>query len=253
MKKYPHRLDEETLPERLEREQAKVVEDEAEIEEAVKNKRAIFVKALGEEYYSVGVYGYALDEAPAKVKTALSKSLEYHFSAFRMGVVTDVYEFLTILSLAVVLGETEIAESAAAARRDRYTNPNIEAEEIVFIVAELLSAFVRKDETAIGKILAANNPDEIDSNKIYKYDRMIFFPLLRLMAAIHRRDDANFTALLKARNDDFAKFYARVNDKNMPEALIDMPGLAVAALAKERGINFTDTSVYRPSELITRS
>ena len=253
MRKYPHGLDEEILPRDLEIEQQKVDEDKPKIKKAIADKRAIFVKALGEEYYSVGAYGYALDKSPTEIKEPLSKALEYHFSAFRMGVVTDVYEFITLLSLAVVLGESEIAKSAAGAKRERYTHPDIEAEEIVFTVAELMSAFVRKDETAIGKILAANNPNEIDTKKIYRYDRMVFFPLLRPMAAIHQKDADGFAAAMRTRQEEFVKFYARSDRKNIPEALIDMPGLAVAAFAKQGGVDYSDTSVYRPYELIVRN
>jgi hypothetical protein len=250
MRQYPHGLDEEILPEDLEMEQETIEEYENELAEAVEEENALFIKGLGEAYYDSACFRYALGEAAADIRSAMLKALEHLFSAFQMGVTTDVYEFIQLLSLAISLGDAETADSLAGAERSRYENKNVEAEEIVYTVAALLSALVRRDETAVAEILEANNPDKIDTKKIYRYDRMIFFPLLPLLAAVQKRDASRLTAAMQTREAEWVKFFSRQEQKNDPEALIDMPGLAVAALAKARALSFNDTSVYRPYDLI---
>lgn len=250
MRQYPHGLDEEILPEDLEIERETINDYEGEIDEAVAEENALLIKTLGEAYYAVACYRYALGEPAADVKGALRKALEYFFAAFQMEITTDVYEFISLLSLAVVVGDDKTADSLAAANRNQYENENVEAEEIVYTIAALMSALVRRDETTIGEILEANNADEIDTKKIYRYDRMVFFPLLPLLSAIQKRDAGRLAAALKIRDTEWVKFFRRQEQKNDPEALIDMPGLAAAALARARAINFTETSVYRPSDLI---
>jgi hypothetical protein len=250
MRQYPHGLDEEILPEDLEMEQETIEEYEEELAEAVEEENSLFIKGLGEAYYDSACFRYALGEAAANVKGAMRKALEHFFTAFQMGVTTDVYEFIHLLSLALSVGDGETAESLAATERSRYQSANVEAEEIVYTIAALLSAMVMRDETTIAEILEANNPDKIDTKKIYRYDRIIFFPLLPLLIAVQKRDASRLTAAMQTRETEWVRFFSRQEQKNDPEALIDMPGLAVAALARARAINFNDTSVYRPYDLI---
>lgn len=249
MRDYPHGLDEEILPDDLEIEQETINELEVDLEKASEEENALFFQALGEAYYAVACYGYALGESPSKTKELLAKALEYHFTSFKIGIVYDVFEFINLISLAIVLNEKETLNSLAKTEKSRYTDEDVEADNIVFAVAELLSAFVRKDENTITKIITANNPDSLDSKKIFRYDRMIFFPLLQLLNAIHKTNVNNFATALQTRENEFVRFFSRTDELNDPEALIDMPGLAVTKLAVERGLTFIDSSVYRPAGL----
>lgn len=246
MREYPHGLDEEILPEDLEVEQETIEELKEDLEQAIEEDDAVLINGLGEAHYFVACYSYALGESPSNIKPFLTKALEYNFLAFRLGIVLDVYEFIQLLSLARVLGNREIAEALARAKRSRYTDNDVEAEEVVFATAELLSALIVRDDETAAKILAANNPETIDAKKIYRYDRMIFFPLLQLLNAIYKNDENKFAAALQNRQKEFVDFFKRSDEKNDPEALIDIPGLAVLILAKQRGLSYTDASVYRP-------
>lgn len=249
MRDYPHGLDEEILPDDLEIEQETINELKDDLETAKEENNALYFQALGEAYYSVACYGYALGETPTKTRELLVKALEYHFTSFKMGIVLDAYEFITLISLAIVLGEKETSDALAKTERLRYTDDDVETEEIVFVTAELLSAFVLKDGNRISRILSTNNPDSIDSKKIYRYDRLIFFPLLQLLHAIHQKDANKFVSALQTRENEFVRFFSRTDELNDPEALIDISGLAVTKIAAERGVTFIDASVYRPAGL----
>lgn len=250
MREYPHGLDEEILPEDLEIEQDIINQLEIHVERGYAERKSSLFRGLGKSYFAVGCCSYALGEAPFKIAEPLRKALEYLYTSFDFGYPQQAYDFIRLLTLAVVLENSEIAGSLARTKQERYTNENVEVEEITFIVAELISAFVRKDEETVGKILAENNPDKIEANKIFRYDRMLYLPLLPLLNAVHKKDSAGFSAALQARETDFVKFFSRAERKNDPDALIDIPGLAITAIARERGLDFTDRSVYRPSELI---
>jgi hypothetical protein len=250
MKKYPHGLDEETLPEDLELQEEIITRLEPNVEEAYDNRQSFLFKGLGKCYYAVGCCRYALDEPPAKVKESLSKAFETLYTGFDFELPLQAYEFIKLLSLAVVTGNSETAKTLANTKRDRYTNKDVKVEEITFAVAGLISAFVRKDKAAVEKILAENKPDQIESNKIFRFDRMLYLPLLPLLEAVYKNDTAKFAAAMQNREKEFVSFYKRAEIKNDPDALIDMPGLAIIAIARKHGINFASNSVYRPSELI---
>jgi len=250
MREYPHGLDEEILPEDLETEQGLIIRLQPFLEQAYIERKSSLFKGLGKCYYAVGCISYALGEPTAKINEPLGKALEYLYNAFEMDIPLTAYDFIRLLSLSVVLGNSDIAQVLARTKRTRYTNENVEVEEITFAVAGLMSAFVREDEKSIAKILAENSSDKIDTNKIFRHDRLLYFPLFRLLEAVHRKDSAMFERRMQARQTDFVKLFSRAPRKNDPDALIDMPGLAIAAFAGKNGINVTDTSVYRPYDLI---
>lgn len=250
MKKYPHGLDEEILPEDLETEEELITRLVPHAAQGFADRKSALFKGLGKCYYAVGCLSYALDEPLAKTRESLAKALDNLFTAFDFGIPQQAYEFIRLLSLAVVTGNSETAQTLAKTRRDRYTNENVEVEEITFVVAELLSAFVRKDKAAAQKILAENDPAGIEANKIFRLDRMLYLPLLSLLDAVNKRDAAKFGEAMKTREKEFISFYKRTELKNTPDALLDITGLAITVLARNHGINFTDASIYRPSELI---
>ncbi len=250
MKDYPHGLDEEILPEDLEIEQDIISRLDVHIEQGYAQRKPSLFKGLGKSHYAAGCYNYALDNPINETNDYLSKSLVYFYDSFEMGIPQQAYEFIKLLSLAIVFGNSDIAGSLAYTKRERYTNENVEVDEVVFVVAELLCAFVRQDEKIIARILERNDPDKIDANKIFRYERALYFPLLKLLDAVYKKDSTGFSAALQIRQADFVKFYRRADQKNTPEALIDMPGLAINAIARRRGLHFADNSVYRPSEII---
>lgn len=249
MREYPHGLEAEILPDDLAIEQATVDDYEGEVENARVEENALLFSGLGTAYHYVACYSYALGESPPKVKELLRKALEHHVTAFKIGIALDPFEFIQLISLAIVLDDREASELFAKQPRSRYTNEDVKADEVVYTVAELISAFVLKDKNTSERILGANNPDTMDAKKIFRYDRMIFFPLLSLLSAIQKKDSNKFTVSMNVRETEFVKFFSRTDEKNDPEALIDLPGLAVLILAKEQGLAVEDKSVYRPKGL----
>lgn len=253
MRTYPHGLDDEILQDDLEIELETVKEVEEEIEEERDGENALLFQALGEANYAVGCYSYAMGDSPEKIKKYFDQALENHFTSLKKGIIIDPFEFLTLLSLSIVRGNKTVGEELAKFPRDRYTNQDVQADELIFTIAELMSAFVRRDENSISRILAANNPETIDTKNIYRYDRMIFFPLLPLLSALQKKEANRFVSAMNERDAEFVRFHKRSNEKNNPEILIDINGLAILALAKERGIVHTLESVYRPVALIKES
>lgn len=251
MKEYPHGLDKEMLPRDLEIEEKSIANFEPDLPEAKAQGKALFLKILGQNCRFAAGYAYALDEPRAKVGDLLDRSLEYSFEAFKLGITIDVYIFIQLLSLAAVVGDRDAVAYLANSKRSRYENPNIEADKLTFVVAGLMSAFFRRDKAATDALLAENNPETMETKTIYRYDRMIYFPLLLMMNAIYKKDSNKFAAALQTREKEFIGFFSRASEKNDPEALIDLPGLAVGILARKHGIEFTDKSVYRPYELVS--
>jgi hypothetical protein len=250
MKEYPHGLDEEILPEDLETQQELIARLEPFLEQAYAEKKSALFKGLGKCSYAAGCCSYALENPSAETNGYLQNALKYLYTAFEFGIPQTAYDFIRLLSLAVVAGNSEIAAELSQTPRKRYTNENVEVEEITFVIAELLSGFVRKDKNAVAGILEKNSFDKIESSKIFRSDRLLYLPLLRLFETIYKKDSNMFAKGLQMRQTDFVKFLTRTDRKNDPDALIDMPGLALAFLAKKHGLSFSDASVYRPYDLI---
>src|SRR5215204_5038066 len=168
MKQYPHGLDEEILPDDLETEQDIITRLEPYVEQGRVDRKSSLFKGLGKCFYSVGCLSYALDEPAAQVKTSLSKAFDNLYAAFDFGIPQQAYEFIRLLSLAIVTGNSDTAQTLAATPRERYTNENVEVEEVTFVVAEIMSAFIRKDKAAAERILAENRPQNFDTNRIFR-------------------------------------------------------------------------------------
>ena len=250
MREYPHGLDEEFLPDDIESARERIDEFEKELKESPDEAGPLMIQYLGKAYYATACYKYALGEAPASIRGTLATAFQHLFSAFETDVLLDVYEFINLISLAVVLGEDKSAKALADTPRDRYTNEGVAADETVFTAAQVMSAFVKRDEDFVARTFSKNNPDTAETKNIYRYDRLLYFPLLRLLNIVHRRDANRLGEAFRTRDGDFVRYWRRADDKNDPDALIDMNGLAITVFARQRALPFSDSSVYRPIELI---
>jgi hypothetical protein len=244
---YPHGLDAETIDDQLNADREMIAEMSEELAHEPDN--AMMSGEIGQAYRSVACYRYAKGESASAVRGDLATGLNLMTRGFGLGLVTDPYDFVQMLALSEVLADSGALSALGRAERDSYTNEDVEAGEVVYAVAEAMRAASRADWSAmtapLAPYLGASPP-----KRMLRYDKLVYFPLIELFAALEARDGLQFQAALQRREKDFAQFFARADDQNDPEALIDMPGLALVRLALVGGLAVSDASVYRPRELL---
>jgi hypothetical protein len=245
---YPHGLDSETLEDDLASDRELIADMREDLAQEPDN--ALMQNEIGIAWRSVGCYRYAIGEPGSAIRGDLTTALDLLQRAFTLGMAIDPYDYIQMLALSVVVGSAASRSHLAAADRAAYTNEDVEAGDIVYVAATALAAAVRSDKVALA---AAVKPYAagVVPKRLERYDRLVYFPLIELVRALEAGDSAQFEAALVRREQDFVQFFRRADQKNDPEALIDMPGLALIALARGRKLQVQAPSVYRPLDLLT--
>lgn len=247
MRTYPHGTDPERIAENLADESTTVAADDPAVADAVERRNAMFLWMHGESLQAVAAYRYALGEEPAAVRAELERSVALRVRAIELGIVLDPFDFIGVLSLAIVL-QREEARVLASLPRERYTNDDVIADPLLYGLAAILSALVLGDAATAQQL--ASDLAAADITNVHRYDRMLFHPLILLLHAVQGGDAAGVARGFAHRDAELIRFFRRADDPNDPEALLDVPGLAVAMLARQRGMHVADDSVYRPQALL---
>jgi hypothetical protein len=243
---YPHGLDVNVLADDLQGDIDLIKDFRNDLIEMPDN--ALLVVEVGRAYRSVACFRYAMGETARAALDDLKESITYMSRAFGLGVVTDPYDFIQMIALAVVTGDAQATQFLAHAKRGDYTNEDVEVPAFVFAIAEGLAAAARSDMAALAKALAPYVA--VPPKRLPRYDKLVYWPLLNLLVALNSGDSVAFAEAMQTRELEFVQFFARSDNKNDAEALIDIPGLAVLALARAAGLGAADVSVYRPLELL---
>lgn len=249
MKAYAHTLDADRIAENLASEREALARGDAEIAEHERAGNALFLFMHGESLQTAVAYRYALGEPAAALRDDLTRSLRPRVRAIELGVVVDPFDFTNLLALAISLRRSDETRSLATLDPPRYSNPDVVADPIVFAVALLLKAFAI-DPAALPALSQELDPARGNVAEIYRYDRMLFVPLVELLRAVVARDQIALEAGFARRDEELARFFRRADDPSDPQALLDIRGLAVAALALDRRLRVADDSPYRPLDLL---
>ncbi len=248
MRTYPHGTDAEAIAENLADESRTVAEDEPNVQDAQARGNAMFLWMHGESLQAVAAYRHALGESPSAWRGELERALRLRYRAIELGVLLDPFDFIGALALATTLRRSGETQALASLPQARYTHDDVIADPIVYGAAAILSAFILGNAAVIGPL--TSELSAADVTNVHRYDRMLFHPLIVLLHAVHENDPAAVTRGFAHRDAELIRFFRRADDRNDPEALLDVPGLAVAALARERGIHAAEDSVYRPLALL---
>jgi hypothetical protein len=243
-------VDEEILGENRQAAEEFIAQLTPEAPSAEIEKNAAFFKMLGKEILSYGVYSYAFAEPTLKVIEKLQKANLYFTKAIAFEIVMDPYEYIDYLALAIILTDAPQAKHLASFPRSRYSHEEVDAGEIIYLLAETMGLLLLASKALSEPLTAAQQ--QLAAKKITRYDRLIAESLIGLIAAIAERDQSAFNQAVIVRQQDFKRGHGHPSERDMPEALLDLPGLALVRIALARGLQYTMQSAYLPIELLQR-
>ncbi len=250
MRKYPHKVDEELLNEHRTSAEELIRELTPNLLKAETNRNAMFFKILGKEIRDCGIYAYAFGEPISKVIERLKQANAYFVKMIEFGIVMDPYEYIDYLALAIILTDADQAKKLAAFPRDRYINEDVEPGEIIYLLGESMGLLLLGNKELTERLTVARQ--ELTSKKTTRYDRLIAETLITMIEAIITRDQTAFDQAVTARQEGFKRAHSHPDERNMPDALLDVSGLALVRIALARGLQCNVQSAYLPVELLQR-
>lgn len=250
MRKYPHKIEEDLLAENRATMEELVEGAAPDWPQAEMDHNAIFFKIVGKEILDSGIYSYAFGEPSAKVIEQLQKANACFAKAIAFGILMDPYEYIEYLALAVILTDADQAKKIAAFPRTRYIHEDVEPSELIYLLAESMGLLVLGAKDLPERLAAARQT--LASKKTTRYDRVMAETLVTMAEAIASRDQTAFDQAIIARQQDFKKAHNHPDERNMPEALLDIAGLALVRMALARGLQCNAQSAYLPVELLQR-
>ena len=250
MRKYPHKVDEELLNEHRTSAEELIRELAPDLPKAETDYNAMFFKILGKEIRDCGIYSYAFEEPFSKAIDQLQQANACFAKAIAFGIVMDPYEYIDYLALAIILTDVDQAKKLAAFPRIRYVNQDVEPGEIIYLLAESMGLLLLGVNGLTERLAAAQQ--ELVSKKITRYDRAIAETLITMIEAIANRDQTAFDQVVTARQESFKRAHNHPDERNMPDALLDVSGLALVRIALARGLQCNVQSPYLPVELLQR-
>lgn len=250
MRKYPYKLDEMLVNEHLESTKNLLKELKPELSKAKSERNAMFFKIFGESVQECGAYGYLFLEPIPVILKHLREANKYYTWAISFDLVLDPYEYIDILSLSIVLDDVKQAQHLAAFPRARYTTPDVEAGEVVYALAESIGMLVLDSGQLQERLKACKK--HLASKKIIPYDKTVSEPLIAMLEALSSGDQNAFDKALEFRQKNFTRLASMPDNRYMPNAFVDIPGLALVRMALARGLVCNETGAHLPLELLQK-
>ena len=249
MRAYPHKIDQEILDEHRQSSREMIESSLPGIEEARAQRGAALIQGFGEEMRDWAKLCYAYEEPLAEIAAKLRQASAHFASALEFDITLDPWEYLQYLTLAVVVRDTSFASRLVNEGRQRYTNPNVDGDELIYLTAEIAADLAAGRATQLQPRISAALT-QLQSKRIDRLERLYTEGLVRMAAAMAARDQTAFDQALAAHAKDFQKRVDRPGERSRPRSLLDIEGLAFIRFALDRGLQCRLTSPYLPVDLL---
>ncbi len=190
-------------------------------------------------------YAYAFEEPVETVRQYLERSNSSFSTGLERRSPFDLGALMQQLAAAVVVRNTELASRLCTLEHARYQvdgSTFIPAVQREFDVWQML-ILGRRDE-ALARLVRAEAG--LQAERLPRAAMEECAPMLALLRAVLTADEAALNQALFRRADAIEKIYATPSARQDPQALLDLRGLALAALARRHGLNPVTDSVYLP-------
>lgn len=250
MRTYPHKPDQENVEFNLRTalEQIRTLTEKFEAAGG-KSSNPSFFQILAGAQTATACGLYATEQPIAKVEEYVREASKNLARAIELKVEIDPVEFVDIQAAAVVAGDDNFAALLAQLPRKRYTSEDVDATEIHFLVAEMFSDLILGRDKELTARLAMLKKKLI-GKKVSKEEHLWADTLVSIAAAIGAGQQEALDTALIAREKDYAKTYRSPDEREEPDSLLDLAGLALLRLALRRGLKYSGTSVYLAAELL---
>lgn len=207
-----------------------------------------FFMDLGEERLIRAFLAYVYEEPMTSVVQPVREALRDLRTGFELGATSTAWDVWDYFWYAVAVGDAKSAHFIAGMPEDVWWVP--ETRPVPWFVVRLQAAFsIFLEEPRAARLLE-------------RLTRLVFEPLppeleddvpdiqntCRLLTALHQKKADDFARALKAREEFRARIY-KTRGSVSPVALMDLDGLGICRMARDRGILPAFRSPYLPLEL----
>lgn len=251
MKSMPHHPDYESFRCMRHAAQLYLEEHEPQRESEFLRGNGEGFRMLGDQRLVQGMIGYLYDMPLPEVAHHLRKGLADIRIAFELKAALHAWQVWDYFLYAAAVNDRPLAHSLASMPEDVWWNREI--KPVPWLIRQVKAAFAiyRKEETVASRHLhdlhvltfKEELPPELQPNlpEIRNY--------YRLLESILKKDSVVFNKSLEERTEIRADSFRR-GGTIAPIALLDLHGLGLSRMARDRGISVTIQHVYLPLELL---
>lgn len=246
MKTYPHKPDLEDLRDSRERCLKRDAKMTADMEKQVAARNERWMEVAADNAIDLASLAYGFENPPGDVLFHLREATRHWAKAMEFGLPISPYPFLLYLAAGLIVDDTALLNTLSGFKRARFTNPEEDAPEAGYLLAEAEAALVGgRTAEAVERIDKAMQA----APKMNRFQKAEFGDLIQMVHAILRKDQAAWSAAAAARLKSYAKTYSHPDYQQFPEGLLDVRALGLARQAREAGLSVSD-SVYVPTSLL---
>ena len=248
MRRYPHRPDEESLLDDKEFLVSLLKPAVAPVGAGAATTDEPIWALNAERARACASYAYAFEEPVETVRYYLERSNASFATGLERRSPFDLGALMQQVATAIVVDDAALSVRLCSLPRARYQVdgstfiPAVQREFDVWVLLVL----DRRDEA-----LALLQPAEaaLATEKLPRAAQDECGPMLALLRAVLTDDAAALDAALARRADAIAKIYRTPSARQETQALLDLRGLALAAVARRHGLSPATDSVYLPFDI----
>lgn len=251
MRNLPHHASLALFPEMNKRVRQFLEDGAARRDEKREAKDSEFFRLLAEQWIVRGCLDYLEEQAPATVVRHIRTGLREFQTALEIGHAPNPWEMWEYFLSALAVSDRAGAHLIASHPEDAWAVRQSDALDWLVVQSKVAFALFRGEETEAARRLADLKAFVFDHplSPGFKDDLPEIQNCHRILEGLHARNGANVNRELTQRMELRAQSFRR-HGANAPIGAIDLPGLGLCRLARERGLSVAVAHVYVPLALL---
>lgn len=245
IRSYPHKPEEEALRDNYDLARDLFVPKAYQDPKLESTTVPDWLKMNAKYALSLAAFAHAFEEPVEKSREWLAEACENANLFLSRKAPMNPFEYSNYVAAAIVQGNTALLHKLTAIDRKRFTHPDVIADELVYLSAELLADLAAGRATAVGprldKAAAA-----LKNKKLSPTVRQEIEPLVRMESATASGNAELLGKAVKDRTTAWVKRFKRPLVANMGDSLVDLTALGILGLARRRGLTVETDSPYLP-------
>jgi hypothetical protein len=221
----------------------------------IQKRNPMFFQGYMENSIRVGRLSYLFDAPLKDVITALRAGLPELPTVFEMGGMFHPRLMQEFLGAALLSKEPKMTSWLADLPPEAFRHPQVQTSELHPLIVEAEQAGARGDKPKFAAAVAKLRP-ALDPKKLVvdpKGEREIFEPIVALLEAVAKGDQAAFDKAWKEEGDAWKKRYGRPSEDANFDGILDIEALGIGRIATEFGLKVPADNPYAPAELLAEA
>ncbi len=251
MRNLPHHASLALFPETNKRARQFLEGCAARRDEKAERKDAEFFRLLAEQWIVRGCLDYVEEQAPATVARHIRQGLREFQTSLELGHKPNPWEGWEYFLAALAVSDRAMAHMVASLPEEAWAVRQSAALDWIVVQAKVAFALFRGEETETARRLADLKAFVFDHPLTpgFKEDLPEIQNCHRVLEGLHVRNGASFNREMTQRMELRAQSFRR-HGTNAPIGALDLPGLGLCRLARERGLQIAVSHVYLPLALL---